>query len=58
MLISVAEYESMQETLDILGDEETPADLRQSRQDFAAGDTFSAEQVRAELEQRRHPGSR
>jgi len=30
MLISVAEYESMQETLDILSDEETLADLRQS----------------------------
>jgi antitoxin YefM len=38
MLISVAEYESMQETLDILGDEETLADLRQSREDFTTGD--------------------
>jgi antitoxin YefM len=54
MLISVAEYESMQETLDILSDEETLADLRQSREDFAAGDTFDAGQVRAELERRRH----
>jgi antitoxin YefM len=43
----------MQETLDILGDEETMADLRQSREDFATGDVYSAEQVRAELEQRR-----
>jgi len=34
-LISVAEYESMQETLDILSDEETLGDLRQSREDFA-----------------------
>jgi antitoxin YefM len=49
----VAEYESMQETLDILGDEETLADLRQSREDFAAGDVYSTEQVRAELEHRR-----
>jgi antitoxin YefM len=40
MLISVAEYESL-------------ADLRQSLDDFAAGDVYSAEQVRAELEQRR-----
>jgi antitoxin YefM len=39
MLISVAEYESLQETLDILSDEETLADLRQSREDFADGDT-------------------
>jgi len=53
MLISVAEYESMQETLDILGDEETLADLRQSRDDFTVGDTFDAGQVHAELERRR-----
>jgi len=42
----------MQETLDILSDDETVADLRQSREDFAAGDTFEAGQVRAEVEQR------
>lgn len=53
MLISVAEYESMHETLDLLSDEEALADLRQSREDFAAGDTFSVDEVRAELEQRR-----
>jgi antitoxin YefM len=54
MLISVAEYESMQETLDILSDEEALADLRQSSEDFAASDTFTTGQVRAELERRRH----
>lgn len=54
MLISVAEYESMQETLEILSDNDTLADLRQSRQDFESGDTFDVEQVRAELEERRH----
>jgi antitoxin YefM len=53
MLISVAEYESMQETLDILSDAETLADLRQSREDFESGNTYSAEQVRAELARRR-----
>jgi antitoxin YefM len=53
MLISVAEYDAMQETLDILGDDEALADLRQSRDDFAADDTFSADQVRAELARRR-----
>jgi antitoxin YefM len=42
MLISVAEYESMQETLDILGDSEAVADLRQSKEDFASGDTYTA----------------
>ena len=49
MLISVAEYESMHETLDILSDDETRADLRQSREDFIAGDTFDAAEVQAEL---------
>lgn len=53
MLISVAEYESMQKTLDVLSDQEALADLRQSREDFAAGDTYSVEQVRAELARRR-----
>lgn len=53
MLISVAEYESMHETLDILGDDDTLADLRQSREDFSAGDTFDAAQVQAELQQLR-----
>ncbi|WP_045876198.1 type II toxin-antitoxin system Phd/YefM family antitoxin [Pseudofrankia sp. DC12] len=53
MLISVAEYESMQETLDVLSDSETLADLRQSREDFAAGDTFKLDEVRADLERRR-----
>jgi antitoxin YefM len=53
MLISVAEYESMQETMDLLADDEALGDLRQSREDFAAGNTFDAAQVRAELEQHR-----
>jgi antitoxin YefM len=52
MLISVAEYESMQETLDLLSDDEALADLRQSREDFASGDTFTVDEVRAELERR------
>jgi antitoxin YefM len=53
MLISVAEYESMQETLDLLADDEALADLRQSREDFAVGDTFTIDEVRADLERRR-----
>lgn len=52
MLISVAEYESMRETLDLLSDDEALADLRQSRDDFAAGDTFALGEVVAELEER------
>lgn len=53
MLISVAEYESMRETLDLLSDDEALVDLRQSREDFDAGDTFSMDEVRTELERRR-----
>lgn len=53
MLISVAEYESLQEILDLLSDDVALADLRQSREDFAAGDTFTLDEVRAELERRR-----
>jgi antitoxin YefM len=53
MLISVAEYESMRETLDLLSDDEALADLRQSRYDFTSGDTFSLDEVRAELDRRR-----
>lgn len=53
MLISVAEYRSLLETLEILSDDETLADLRASREDFAVGDTFAAAGVRAELERRR-----
>jgi antitoxin YefM len=53
LLISVAEYESMQETLDLLSDDEALADLHQSREDFSAGDAFTVGGVRAELERRR-----
>lgn len=58
MLISVAEYESMQETLDLLSDEEALADLRQSREDFSDGDTFTVAEVRAEVERRRGGAAR
>lgn len=57
MLNSAEEDESGQDTLDVLGDAETVADLQQSKKDFACGDTCTAAQVRAELEQRRHHGA-
>jgi len=58
MLISVAAYSLKQKTLDLLSDDEALADLRQSREDFAAGDTFSVDEVRAELERRRTRAAR
>ena len=53
MLISVAEYESMRDTLEILSDSDAMSDLRQSQEDFASGETFDAHEVRAEVEKRR-----
>lgn len=53
MLISVAEYESLQETLDIMADSDALSDLRQSREDFTAGDTVGLDEVRADLDRRR-----
>jgi antitoxin YefM len=53
----IAEHESMQETLDIIGDAEAVADLRRSKEDVAAGDIYTDAQVRAELEQRRRLGA-
>ncbi|WP_434742433.1 type II toxin-antitoxin system Phd/YefM family antitoxin [Micromonospora sp. SH-82] len=45
--------ESIRETLDLLSDDEARADLRQSREDFVAGDTFSVDEVCTELKRRR-----
>jgi antitoxin YefM len=58
MLIFVSEYESTQQTLDVLEDREALEDLRESREDFRPTTTFSAQQVRAELEQRIADGAR
>jgi hypothetical protein len=38
--------------------DEALADLRQSKADFAAGDTFTVDEVRAELERRRRGAAR
>lgn len=48
--MTVAEFQSMHETLDILSDDDTLADLRQSLKDFTAGDTFDAAAVQAEFQ--------
>ena len=50
MLISVAEYESMRETLDLLSDPEALADLCQSQEDFAAGDAFWMDEAKRIVE--------
>lgn len=42
-------YESIAETLEILGDEELMAALRQSIREIQDGDTYTPEEIRAEL---------
>ena len=45
VIIGYAEFESWQETLEILGDPALMADLRQADQDLAEGRTFDYEEV-------------
>lgn len=48
-IVSAAELESMQETLEILSDPETMAAIRESEADIKAGRVYSLEQVKSEL---------
>jgi prevent-host-death family protein len=43
-------YESIQETLEVLADENLMADLRQSLQELAKGETLAWDAVKAELD--------
>ncbi len=58
MLISVAEYESMQETLDLLSDDEALVDLRQSREDFTYRIIYRIDEAKraVEIHSIRHRG--
>lgn len=57
VLMSADDYDSLMETLDILGDAETMADIRQSEADIAAGRVSTLEEVEAEMRSRgRLPG--
>ncbi len=49
VVVSADEYEQLEETLEILGDEETLTALRESEEDVRAGRVFSLEAVRREL---------
>jgi antitoxin YefM len=49
VVISTAEWEALEETLEILQDEETLAALRDSEEDVKAGRLFSLDEVRREL---------
>ncbi len=49
LLMSLDEYESLQETIDVLSDEDTLAALRESEEDVKAGRTYSWDEVKREL---------
>lgn len=49
VLLSADDYDSLMETLDILGDAEAMAAIRESEADIAAGRVYSLEEVEAEL---------
>lgn len=53
VLIPVAEYEALEETAEILSDDETLRAIQQGLADLARGDEVSLDEVRAELSTRR-----
>lgn len=53
MVVSVAEWESLQETLAVLSDPQAVADLRDAEESRAAGEIYSTDEVLAELAARR-----
>lgn len=53
MVVSVAEWESLQETLAVLSDPQAVADLREAKVSRAAGEVYSTDEVLADFEARR-----
>jgi antitoxin YefM len=56
VLISIEEYESLEETVEILSDPEAMAALEEGLAELERGDTVSLEEVRRELAARRDDG--
>jgi antitoxin YefM len=55
VLIPVQEYEALEETAEILSDDDTLAAIRRGLEDLAAGDVLTLEQVRQEMATRERP---
>ena len=53
MVVSVAEWESLQETLAVLSDPQAVTDLREAEVSRAAGEVYSTDEVLANFEARR-----
>lgn len=52
VLMSADDYDSLMETLDILGDPDTMAALKEAEEDIAAGRVYAADEVKADLRAR------
>lgn len=55
VLVPVREYEALEETAEILSDEDTLAAIRRGLDDLAAGDEMSLAEVREEMADRERP---
>lgn len=53
MVVSVAEWESLQETLAVLSDPQTLAELREAEDSRGVGETYRTDEVLADFEARR-----
>lgn len=53
MMVSVAEWESLQETLAVLGDPQALAELREAQESREAGESSRTDEVLADFEARR-----
>jgi len=49
VLMSADDYDSLMETLDILGDAATMADIREAKDDIAAGRLYTLDEVKEEM---------
>ncbi|WP_158546690.1 type II toxin-antitoxin system Phd/YefM family antitoxin [Halopolyspora algeriensis] len=57
VVISADEWESLQETLAVLSDQDALADLKEARETTAEGELYDTDDVLAEFEQQRSHGS-
>ncbi len=55
VLVPVQEYEALEETAEVLSDDDTLAAIRRGLEDLAAGDVLTLEQVRQEMAARERP---
>jgi prevent-host-death family protein len=53
IVVSVAEWESLQETLAVLSDPQAVAELAEAEESLAAGEVYSTEEVLADFAARR-----